>query len=65
MDNIRAVKGKAAPWVKEDVPAVMAQLAWLNGLTQREPSLNILVTHDGELLDRMIARGVVGSELKR
>ena len=65
MDNIRAVKGKAAPWVKEDVPAVMAQLAWLNGLTQREPSLNILVTHDGELLERMIARGVVGSELKR
>lgn len=64
MDNIRAVKGKAAPWVKEDVPAVMAQLAWLNGLMQREPSLNILVTHDGECLDRMIARGVVGSALK-
>jgi glyoxylase-like metal-dependent hydrolase (beta-lactamase superfamily II) len=64
MDNIRSLKGKAAPWVKEDVPAVMAQLAWLNGLMQREPTLNILVTHDGEWLDRMIARGVVGGELK-
>jgi len=64
MENIRAVKGKAAPWVKEDVPAVMAQLAWLNGLMQREPALNILVTHDGEWLDRMIARGAVGGALK-
>ena len=64
MDNIRAVKGKAAPWVREDVPAVMAQLVWLNGLMQREPLLNILVTHDGENLDRMIARGIVGGELK-
>ena len=64
MDNIRAIKGKAAPWVKEDVPAVMAQLAWLNGVMQREPSLNILVTHDGEWLDRMIARSVVGGALK-
>jgi glyoxylase-like metal-dependent hydrolase (beta-lactamase superfamily II) len=30
MENITEVKGKAAPWVKEDVPAVMAQLRWLN-----------------------------------
>ena len=64
MDNIRAVKGKAAPWVKEDVPAVMAQLAWLNSLMQREPALNILVTHDGELLDRLIVRGALGGALK-
>jgi glyoxylase-like metal-dependent hydrolase (beta-lactamase superfamily II) len=64
MDNIRAVKGKAAPWVKEDVPAVMAQLAWLNGLMQREPSLNILVTHDGEWLDHLIGQSVIGGTLK-
>jgi glyoxylase-like metal-dependent hydrolase (beta-lactamase superfamily II) len=64
MDNIRHVKGKAAPWVKEDVPAVMAQLRFLNELSQREQQLHILVTHDGELLDRMIGSGAVGSELK-
>lgn len=62
--NIRHVKGKAAPWVKEDVPAVMAQLRWLNGLMKDEPALHILVTHDGELLDRMIGDGAVGSGLK-
>jgi glyoxylase-like metal-dependent hydrolase (beta-lactamase superfamily II) len=62
--NIRHVKGKAAPWVKEDVPAVMAQLRWLNRLLDEEPALHILVTHDGELLDRMIGGGAVGSGLK-
>ena len=64
MDNIRHVKGKAAPWVKEDVAAVMSQLRFLNELSQREQQLHILVTHDGELLDRMIGDGHVGSELK-
>jgi glyoxylase-like metal-dependent hydrolase (beta-lactamase superfamily II) len=62
--NIRHVKGKAAPWVKEDVPAVMAQLRWLNRLMSEEPQLHILVTHDGELLDLMIDRGAVGGTLK-
>lgn len=64
MDNIRHVKGKAAPWVKEDVTAVMAQLRFLNELSRREQQLHILVTHDGELLARMIGSGAVGSELK-
>jgi glyoxylase-like metal-dependent hydrolase (beta-lactamase superfamily II) len=62
--NIRHVKGKAAPWVKEDVPAVTAQLRWLNRLMSEEPQLHILVTHDGELLDLMIDRGAVGGTLK-
>jgi glyoxylase-like metal-dependent hydrolase (beta-lactamase superfamily II) len=62
--NIRDVRGKAAPWVKEDVPAVMAQLRWLNRLMTDEPHLHILVTHDGERLDRMIGDGAVGGSLK-
>jgi glyoxylase-like metal-dependent hydrolase (beta-lactamase superfamily II) len=62
--NIRHVKGKAAPWVKEDVPAVISQLRWLNRLMTDEPDLHILVTHDGELLDRMIEHGAVGGSLK-
>jgi len=62
--NIRHVKGKAAPWVKEDVAAVLAQLRWLNRLMTEESALHILVTHDGELLDRMIEKGAVGQKLK-
>jgi glyoxylase-like metal-dependent hydrolase (beta-lactamase superfamily II) len=62
--NIRHVKGKAAPWVKEDGAAVLAQLRWLNQLMIDEPDLHILVTHDGELLDLMIDRGAVGGTLK-
>jgi glyoxylase-like metal-dependent hydrolase (beta-lactamase superfamily II) len=62
--NIRHVKGKAAPWVKEDGPAVIAQLRWLNQLMQDEPDLHILVTHDGELLDRLIGGGAVGGSLR-
>ena len=45
-DNILEQKPKAAPWVKEDVPAIMAQLAWLKALHDTEPDLTILVTHD-------------------
>jgi glyoxylase-like metal-dependent hydrolase (beta-lactamase superfamily II) len=63
MDNIRQVKGKAAPWVKEDVPAVLAQLRWLNGLLASEPNLSILVTHDDELFTTVTASGLVGAKL--
>ncbi len=60
LDNIRQVKGKAAPWVKEDVPAVMAQLACLNALIQRAPDLTILVTHDDESFASLSRAGVIG-----
>jgi glyoxylase-like metal-dependent hydrolase (beta-lactamase superfamily II) len=63
MDNIRQQKGKAAPWVKEDVPAVLAQLRWLNGLLTSEPDLSILVTHDDELYTTVTASGLVGATL--
>jgi glyoxylase-like metal-dependent hydrolase (beta-lactamase superfamily II) len=63
MDNIRQQKGKAAPWVKEDVPAVLAQLRWLNGLLASEPDLSILVTHDDELYTTVTASGLVGATL--
>ena len=33
-DNILQLKPKAAPWVKEDVPAIMAQLRWLKRLAR-------------------------------
>ena len=63
MDNIREVKGKAAPWVKEDVPSVMGQLRWLKNLTETEKNVTILVTHDDELFEHVTKSGLVGAEL--
>jgi glyoxylase-like metal-dependent hydrolase (beta-lactamase superfamily II) len=61
LDNILQVKGRAAPWVKEDVPAVMAQLAWLNQLHGHEKQLTLLVTHDDALFDRCMETGAIGA----
>ena len=63
MDNIRHVKGKAAPWVKEDVPAVTAQLRWLKRVHETERTITILVTHDDELFASVTNCGIVGGEL--
>lgn len=63
MDNIREVKGKAAPWVKEDVPSVMGQLRWLKTVAETEKSVTILVTHDDELFERLTKSGAIGAEL--
>ena len=64
LDNIRAVKGKAAPWVKEDVPAVNGQLRWLNAILSQEPNIRLMVTHDDVLFASMVSEGVIGSELQ-
>jgi glyoxylase-like metal-dependent hydrolase (beta-lactamase superfamily II) len=64
LDNIRAVRGKAAPWVKEDVPAVNGQLRWLNETMRSEPNVRLLVTHDDALFASSIAEGVIGAELQ-
>lgn len=64
LDNIRAVSGKAAPWVKEDVAAVNGQLRWLNDVLRHEPNVRLMVTHDEALFASMVAEGVIGSELQ-
>jgi glyoxylase-like metal-dependent hydrolase (beta-lactamase superfamily II) len=63
MDNILLLKGKAAPWVKEDVPAVMAQLRWLKTIYETEKDLSILVTHDDDLFERLTQSGAIGGQL--
>lgn len=63
-DNIRLVRGKAAPWVKEDVPAVNGQLRWLNAVGANEKNVTILVTHDGELFGAAVQAGRIGGDLK-
>ncbi len=64
LDNILQLKGKAAPWVKEDVPAIMGQLRWLKHVHDNESNVAILVTHDDALFDRMTRDGIVGDKLK-
>ena len=64
MENIRAVKGKAAPWVKEDLPAVLGQLRWLNRIYRDEPNVTLLVTHDDRQFDDAVRSGAIGGELK-
>lgn len=63
LENIRQVKGKAAPWVKEDVPAVMGQLRWLNAVLRNETNVTLLVTHDDALFDASVASGAIGGDL--
>ncbi len=63
LENIRQIKGKAAPWVKEDVPAVMGQLRWLNNLLRNEKNVTLLVTHDDALFTKLTESGEVGREI--
>jgi glyoxylase-like metal-dependent hydrolase (beta-lactamase superfamily II) len=63
LDNIRQIRGKAAPWVNEDVPAVMGQLRWLNEILRNQPNVALLVTHDGDLFDRAASAGAIGGTL--
>ena len=64
MDNILQLKGKAAPWVKEDVPAIMGQLRWLKQIHETERNVTILVTHDDTRYDFVTRFGLIGGELR-
>jgi glyoxylase-like metal-dependent hydrolase (beta-lactamase superfamily II) len=63
LENVLLLRGKAAPWVKEDVPAVLGQLRWLKRTHENERDLTILITHDDELFTRVTTSGIVGAEL--
>jgi glyoxylase-like metal-dependent hydrolase (beta-lactamase superfamily II) len=60
MDGVRQLVGKAAPWITEDEPAVMAQLRWLNDLSRAEPNLVIVASHDDEQHKELVQKGVLG-----
>jgi glyoxylase-like metal-dependent hydrolase (beta-lactamase superfamily II) len=61
LENVLQLKGKAAPWVKEDVPAIMGQLRWLKHVSETEKDVTILVTHDNELFERLTHGGAIGT----
>jgi glyoxylase-like metal-dependent hydrolase (beta-lactamase superfamily II) len=64
MDGVRLIKGKDAPWVTEDQPAVLAQLAWLNGLSRTAPALVVVASHDEEQHAELVKRGLLAHRLE-
>ena len=64
LENIAQVKGKAAPWVKEDKGAVLGQLRWLNLVLRHETNATMLVTHDDALFTAAAKAGLIGGELR-
>jgi hypothetical protein len=64
MDGVRLVKGKDAPWVTEDQPAVLAQLSWLNGLSRTAPNLVVVASHDEEQHVELVKSSVLGTRLE-
>lgn len=64
MDGVRLVKGKDAPWIQEDRPALLAQLQWLHDLYGSEKNVFIIASHDEEERQDLIAKGVLGDGLE-
>jgi hypothetical protein len=64
MDGVRLMKGKDAPWVTEDQPAVIAQLTWLNGLARSAPNLTVVASHDEEQHAELVKNGVLTHRLE-
>jgi len=64
MDGVRLMKGKDAPWVTEDQPAVLAQLTWLNGLGRSAPKLTVVASHDEEQHAELVKNGLLTHRLE-
>ena len=64
MDGVRLMKGKDAPWITEDQSSVMSQLKWLNALSQSEPGLVIVASHDDEEHAELIRKGILGGRFE-
>lgn len=64
MDGVRQVRGKAAPWITEDEPAVLAQLRWLNDLSRTAPALVVVASHDEEQHTDLVREGLLSNRLE-
>jgi glyoxylase-like metal-dependent hydrolase (beta-lactamase superfamily II) len=60
MDGVRLNRGKDAPWIKEPAELMAAELDWLNGLSQTEHNLSIVISHDEDQRRAYIEQGVLG-----
>jgi len=64
MDGVRLVRGKDAPWVTEDEPAVLDQLRWLNALSRTAPQLAVVASHDDEQHAELVRAGLLSNRLE-
>jgi glyoxylase-like metal-dependent hydrolase (beta-lactamase superfamily II) len=64
MDGVRQVQGKDAPWVTEDVNAVLDQLRWLNQLMTSEANLVIVASHDEEQHAELVQKKLLAHTLE-
>jgi glyoxylase-like metal-dependent hydrolase (beta-lactamase superfamily II) len=64
MDGVRTIRGKDAPWITEDEPAMTAELTWLNGLSKSEKNLTIVISHDEEQRLQYIELKLLGNGLE-
>jgi glyoxylase-like metal-dependent hydrolase (beta-lactamase superfamily II) len=60
MDNIRQIRGKAAPWVKEDASVVRGQLRWLKNIMDMDTNIAVIVTHDDDLFTSLSDSKLIG-----
>jgi glyoxylase-like metal-dependent hydrolase (beta-lactamase superfamily II) len=65
MDGVRLMRGKDAPWITEDQPAVMDQLRWLNALMRDEPKIVVIASHDDEQHRDLLRRGAINVGLQQ
>ncbi len=63
MDNIRLLKQKAAPWVKEDRDTLAEHYRWLKRIDEEEPNVHVLVCHDNDQFEELTRSGVLGDSL--
>src|SRR5262249_482606 len=63
MDNIMEVRGKAAPWGKEDGPAGRAPVRWLQAGAGAGRNVAILGSDGDKVCDGLKRNGTIGEEL--
>lgn len=64
MDGVREVRGKDAPWIKEQEDFVMTELAWLNQIYKNEKNVHIVLSHDDDQRKEYVKQGILGDKFE-
>lgn len=64
MDGVRLIRGKDAPWIKEDTAAILSQLNWLEMLSRTTEPLTVIASHDDNQHRELVRKGLLGNHLE-
>jgi len=64
MDGVRTITGKDAPWIVEETAPVMAELTWLKLLVGTEKNVTVVLSHDDEQRQALVAQKILGDRLE-